>query len=88
MSVVDHWVEGEDEQEIDQKKNNIYIYIQIQKIMIQFVQTPFNVFDAVLYLEYAKDVGELGGGGRKRKWKWNAYLCTAFCSIHRNCSSF
>lgn len=30
--------------------------------MIQFVQTPFNVFDAVLYLEYAKDVGELGGG--------------------------
>ena len=62
MSVVDHWVEGEDEQEIDQKKN-IHIYIQIQKIMIQFVQTPFNVFDAVLYLEYAKDVGELGGGG-------------------------
>lgn len=65
MSVVDHWVEGEDEQEIDQKKNNIYIYIQIQKIMIQFVQTPFNVFDAVLYLEYAKDVGELGGGKEK-----------------------
>ena len=29
--------------------------------MIQFVQTPFNVFDAVLYLEYAKDVGEWGG---------------------------
>lgn len=78
MSVVDHWVEGEDEQEIDQK--NIYIFKYIHK----YKKLWFNLFKRRLMSlmpYYTLNMQKTWVSGGERKWKWNAYLCTAFCSI-------